>query len=111
MRQQLTARSPSPKPVGWSGAGSAGTPGRTAVGRMGPLARTNATANRKDASSLHKTRLQHKNSSYSTTKTFIGTRRDGVQYYGDSLPSRFASVAARYYKVTCRRNASIRGIV
>jgi len=32
-----------------SGAGSAGTPGRTAVRRMGPSARTSATANRRDA--------------------------------------------------------------
>ena len=31
------------------GAGSAGTPGRTAVTRMGPSARTSATANRRDA--------------------------------------------------------------
>jgi hypothetical protein len=45
MRHQLTARSPSPKPT----ARSAGTPGRTAVGRMGPSARTSATANRRDA--------------------------------------------------------------
>ncbi len=29
--------------------GSAGTPGRTAVGRMGPSARTSATANSRDA--------------------------------------------------------------
>src|SRR5271163_2321746 len=45
MRQQLTARSPSPKPT----ARSAGTPGRTAVTRMGPSARTSATANSRDA--------------------------------------------------------------
>jgi hypothetical protein len=34
---------------GWSGAGSAGTPGRTAVRRLGPSARTSATANSRDA--------------------------------------------------------------
>src|ERR1700731_1362499 len=60
MRHQLTARSPSPKPAGWSGAGSAGTPGRTAVRRMGPSARTSATANRRDARISRGTVLQHR---------------------------------------------------
>src|SRR6185312_15428198 len=51
MRHQLAAHSPSPKPAGWSGAGTAGTLGRTAVRRKGPLARTSATANSRDARS------------------------------------------------------------